>query len=207
MIRVHSESFSVSTRGKGTYEITGKVESAVRASGVVAGTVTVFVRHTSCSLIIMENADPTARRDLENFFERFVPEDTPYFEHTAEGADDSTSHIRSVLTRSSEVVRLEVDECSSAPGRGFFSLNIGARLIVGRSYFPSLATPSTQVPIIVRLGPLRTLPASQNRQDVLRDRWAIPSIDQIMVEERAAAFTKRSIKTSAKLAGLSSRSR
>src|SRR3954467_4551484 len=98
MMRVHSDRFSVSTRGKGTYEITDKVASVVRESGVTGGTVTVFVRHTSCSLIIMENADPTARRDLEEFFERLVPEDTPYFQHTAEGADDSTSHIRSVLT-------------------------------------------------------------------------------------------------------------
>ena len=104
MVRVYSDNFSVSTHGKGTYEITEKIESAVRESGVVAGTATVFVRHTSCSLIIMENADPTARRDLEKFFEHLVPEDTRYFEHTAEGADDSTSHIRAVLTRSSEVV-------------------------------------------------------------------------------------------------------
>ena len=101
---VYSASFTVPTRGKGTYEITHEVASAVAASSVRSGTVTVFVRHTSCSLIIMENADPTARRDLEQFFERLVPEDTPYFEHTAEGGDDSTSHIRSVLTRSSEVI-------------------------------------------------------------------------------------------------------
>ena len=103
-MRVHSANFAVSTRGKGTYEITREVASAVAASAVRSGTVTVFVRHTSCSLLIMENADPTARRDLEQFFERLVPEDTPYFEHTAEGGDDSTSHIRSVLTRSSEVI-------------------------------------------------------------------------------------------------------
>ena len=103
-MRVHSANFTVSTKGKGTYEITAQVAAAVEASGVQAGTVTVFVRHTSCSLIIMENADPSARRDLEKFFEKLVPEDTPWFEHTAEGADDSTSHIRSVLTRSSEVI-------------------------------------------------------------------------------------------------------
>ena len=103
-MRVHSASFSVATRGKGTYEITEEVAAEVTRSGVQSGTVTVFVRHTSCSLIVMENADPTARRDLEKFFERLVPEDTPWLEHTAEGGDDSTSHIRSVLTRSSEVV-------------------------------------------------------------------------------------------------------
>lgn len=103
-MRVRSASFTVATRGKGTYEITAEVAAELEQSGVERGTVTVFVRHTSCSLIIMENADPTARRDLERFFEQLVPEDTSYFEHTAEGGDDSTSHIRSVLTRSSEVV-------------------------------------------------------------------------------------------------------
>jgi secondary thiamine-phosphate synthase enzyme len=103
-MRVHSADFTVSTTGKGTYEITQQVEQAVKDSGISEGTVTVFVRHTSCSLIVMENADPTARRDLEKFFEQLVPENTPYFEHTAEGGDDSTSHIRSVLTRSSEVI-------------------------------------------------------------------------------------------------------
>ena len=120
MMRVYSANFSVSTRGKGTYEITDKVESAIRESGVIAGIVTVFVRHTSCSLIIMENADPTARRDLEKFFERLVPEDTPYFEHTAEGADDSTSHIRSVLTRSSEVIPIADGQMQLGTWQGIF---------------------------------------------------------------------------------------
>ena len=120
MMRVYSAIFSVSTRGKGTYEITDKVESAIRESGVIAGTVTAFVRHTSCSLIIMENADPTARRDLEKFFERLVPEDTPYFEHTAEGADDSTSHIRSVLTRSSEVIPIADGQMQLGTWQGIF---------------------------------------------------------------------------------------
>jgi secondary thiamine-phosphate synthase enzyme len=120
MTRVYSERFSVSTRGKGTYEITEKVEAAVRASGVIAGTATVFVKHTSCSLIIMENADPTARRDLERFFERLVPEGSPYFEHTAEGADDSTSHIRSVLTRSSEVIPVAEGRMQLGTWQGIF---------------------------------------------------------------------------------------
>ena len=120
MMRVYSANFSVSTRGKGTYEITDKVESAIRESGVIAGTLTVFVRHTSCSLIIMENADPTARRDLEKFFERLVPEDTPYFEHTAEGADDSTSHIRSVLTRSTEVIPIAEGRLQLGTWQGIF---------------------------------------------------------------------------------------
>lgn len=119
-MRVHSENFTVATRGKGTYEITGQVAAAVTASGVRAGTVTVFVRHTSCSLVIMENADPSARRDLEKFFERLVPEETPWFEHTAEGADDSTSHIRSVLTRSSEVIPIGAGQMQLGTWQGIF---------------------------------------------------------------------------------------
>ena len=119
-MRVHPASFTVSTRGKGTYEITRQVVEAVRASGIRQGTVTAFVRHTSCSLIIMENADPTARRDLEEFFERLVPEDTPWFEHTAEGGDDSTSHIRSVLTRSSEVIPIAKGRMQLGTWQGIF---------------------------------------------------------------------------------------
>ena len=116
----HSATFSVSTKGKGTYEITDQVTAEVGKSGIASGTVTVFVRHTSCSLIIMENADPTARRDLEEFFERLVPEDTSYFEHTAEGGDDSTSHIRSVLTRSSEVIPIADGRMQLGTWQGIF---------------------------------------------------------------------------------------
>ncbi|MBB5350545.1 secondary thiamine-phosphate synthase enzyme [Haloferula luteola] len=100
----HADRFSVRTRGKGTYEITDEVSRIVRQSGIQTGTVTVFVCHTSASLVIMENADPSARRDLEAFFDHLVPEDTPYFVHTYEGADDMPSHIRMALTRTSEVI-------------------------------------------------------------------------------------------------------
>lgn len=100
----HASAFRVSTRGKGTLEITSQVAGIVAESGITTGTVTVFVRHTSASLVIMENADPTARRDLEAFFDHLVPEDTPYFVHTYEGPDDMPSHIRMVLTRTSEVI-------------------------------------------------------------------------------------------------------
>ena len=101
---VHHHTFSLSTRGQGTYEITDEVTRAVRASGIRDGTATVFVRHTSCSLIIFENADPSAQTDLLAYFERLVPENAPYFVHTLEGADDMPSHLRMVLTRTSEVI-------------------------------------------------------------------------------------------------------
>lgn len=116
---VHSEKFEVRTKGKGTYEITGEVEKIVRESGIANGTVTVFVRHTSCSLIVMENAAPAARRDLEKFFEDLVPEDGDY-EHDDEGADDSTSHIRMVLTRTSEVVPVVAGKLELGTWQGIF---------------------------------------------------------------------------------------
>src|SRR5439155_22216466 len=103
-MHVETGYFSVQTNGKGTYEITDEIQRKIDKCGVRNGTVTVFVQHTSCSLIVMENADPTARKDLEEFFERLVPEDSDYFVHTTEGPDDSTSHIRMVLTRTSETV-------------------------------------------------------------------------------------------------------
>ncbi len=100
----HADSFTVPTRGKGTIEITEACERIVRASGIRTGIATVFVRHTSCSLLIYENADPSARTDLHEFFERLVPESTPWFVHTLEGPDDMPSHLRMALTRTSEVI-------------------------------------------------------------------------------------------------------
>jgi len=103
-MKAHTAAFTVRTRGKGTGEITDEVARIVRESGVRTGAVTVFIRHTSASLIIYENADPSARTDLHEFFERLVPEDSDYFVHTAEGPDDMPSHLRMVLTRTSEQV-------------------------------------------------------------------------------------------------------
>jgi len=90
--------------GKGTYEITREVEEGVHESGLTDGLASVFVRHTSCSLVLMENADPTARRDLERFMDDLVPDDYPHFIHTYEGPDDMPSHIKMALTRSSETI-------------------------------------------------------------------------------------------------------
>lgn len=113
-------SFSVNTSGKGTYEITRQVEAIVRESGIQTGTVTVFVQHTSASLVIMENADPSARTDLHAFFDHLVPEDTPYFIHTYEGPDDMPSHIRMVLTRTSEVIPVISGSMSLGTWQGLF---------------------------------------------------------------------------------------
>lgn len=114
------ESIAVPTRGKGTYEITAEVEEVVRRSGVRTGMVTVFLQHTSASLVIFENADRSARVDLEAYFERLVPEDTRYFTHTAEGADDSTSHIRMALTRTSETIPVADGRMQLGTWQGIF---------------------------------------------------------------------------------------
>jgi secondary thiamine-phosphate synthase enzyme len=116
---VRSEQFEVHTRGKGTYEITDQIQQVVKQSSIATGTVTVFVQHTSCSLVIMENAAPPARRDLEKFFERLVPEDADY-EHDDEGPDDSTSHIRMALTRTSEVIPLSGSRMQLGTWQGIF---------------------------------------------------------------------------------------
>lgn len=93
---------SLSTRGAGLYEFTDEAQGFVRKSGVEEGLLTVFVRHTSCSLLIQENADPDVRRDLDQFFKRLVPpSDEPsmrWIIHTAEGPDDMPAHIKAALT-------------------------------------------------------------------------------------------------------------
>ncbi len=91
----------VRTGGKGLYEITDRVQAVVDEAGVEEGLCSVMIRHTSASLTIQENADPSARRDLEGWLERLVPEDDPHFTHTAEGPDDMPSHIKAALTSAS----------------------------------------------------------------------------------------------------------
>jgi secondary thiamine-phosphate synthase enzyme len=114
------ETLSVRTAGKGTVEVTDAVNEALRASGLTRGTVTVFCCHTSCSLVLMENADLSARQDLEAFMERLVPEDEPYFVHTMEGADDMPSHIKMALTRSAEVIPFDQGRLSLGTWQGLF---------------------------------------------------------------------------------------
>ena len=110
----------VPTSGKGTYEITDEIDQIVRESGIQTGTVTIFIQHTSASLIIFENADRSARRDLHEAFERLVPEDSDYFVHTAEGPDDSTSHIRSTLTSTNLVVPIADGRMQLGTWQGIF---------------------------------------------------------------------------------------
>ena len=119
-MRIHHDRLEVRTRGKGLYEITDEVQSKLDQRGVQNGIVTVFVQHTSCSVVIMENADLTARRDLEEFFDRLVPEDADYFTHDAEGGDDMPSHIRMVLTRTSETIPIMDGKIQLGTWQGIF---------------------------------------------------------------------------------------
>ena len=102
----HQSALKIKTTGKSLHKITNKVEQAVAKSAVATGLCTVFVRHTSASLLIQETADPDVLTDLENFFSQLVPEDANRYIHGAEGMDDMPAHIRSALTHTSEHIPL-----------------------------------------------------------------------------------------------------
>ncbi len=112
--------FTVATHGKGSYEITSEVARIVGVSGVRTGIATVFLQHTSASLVIYENADFSAREDLHRFFDKLVPEDDPDWVHTAEGPDDTTSHLRMALTRTSETLPVMNGRLALGAWQGIF---------------------------------------------------------------------------------------
>ncbi len=120
LMPAYAAQFSITTRGKGTYEITERCEQMVKNSGIQTGIATIFVQHTSCSLLIFENADPSARTDLHSFFDHLVPEETPYFVHTYEGPDDMPSHLRMALTRTSEVIPVMQGKLALGTWQGIF---------------------------------------------------------------------------------------
>ena len=103
-MHVFTKTLHLSAPGKSTHEFTKEINDGLSESGLKEGTVTVFCCHTSCSLVIMENADPSARRDLERFIDRLVPDDDLDFTHIHEGPDDMPSHIKMALTRTVEVI-------------------------------------------------------------------------------------------------------
>jgi secondary thiamine-phosphate synthase enzyme len=102
-VKVAQRTLHVASRGRGLYDVTAEVAGVVAESGVVTGLCTVFVRHTSASLVIQENADPAVLRDLARWMDELAPESRDY-EHDAEGPDDMPSHLRSAVTRSSESI-------------------------------------------------------------------------------------------------------
>ncbi len=100
----HSSELSIQTRGRGPVDVTDEIRRVAAASGVRTGTCTVFVRHTSASLVIQENADPAVLRDLERWMSRLAPEDARAYEHDAEGLDDMPAHLRAAVTKTSETI-------------------------------------------------------------------------------------------------------
>jgi secondary thiamine-phosphate synthase enzyme len=117
---IFQESFTVATRGRGSYSITEAVQERVSRSGVSTGLCNVFIHHTSASLILCENADPDVRADLERFMGRLVPDGDPLFEHTAEGADDMPAHVRNVLTASELTLPVTRLRCGLGTWQGVY---------------------------------------------------------------------------------------
>lgn len=117
---IRQEEFSVSTRGRGSYDISARIQDAVRNSGIRTGMCHVFVRHTSASLMLCENADPAVRRDLETFMARQVPDGDPMFTHDAEGPDDMPAHVRSILTQADLNLPIRDGKCALGTWQGVF---------------------------------------------------------------------------------------
>jgi secondary thiamine-phosphate synthase enzyme len=115
-----SHRLEVATRGKGLYEITGRIAEWLSRNPVRNGLVTVFVQHTSASLLIQENADPDVVHDLKTFFERLAPEDDRLYRHTCEGPDDMPSHIRAALTQTQISIPVEQGRMALGTWQGVY---------------------------------------------------------------------------------------
>lgn len=117
---IAQELVEVPTRGRGTVDVTRRVQDIVAASGVRTGTCQVFVQHTSASLMLCENADPDVRRDLESFMARLVPDGDPLYRHDTEGPDDMPAHVRSVLTGSTLALPVREGRCALGTWQGVY---------------------------------------------------------------------------------------
>ncbi len=117
---IHREHLSIETRGRGTYELTRQIQQIAQRSKIDQGLCHVFIHHTSASLIVCENADPTVRRDLEHFAAQLAPDGDPSYVHDAEGPDDMPAHIRSILTLTSLTIPVEHTQCDLGTWQGVF---------------------------------------------------------------------------------------
>jgi secondary thiamine-phosphate synthase enzyme len=117
---ISQSDIEISTEGRGAYDVTVRVQSAVRESGIATGMCNVFICHTSASLMICENADPAVVRDLEAFMSRLVPDGDPIFTHTAEGPDDMPAHVRSVLTHTELNIPVREGRCALGTWQGVY---------------------------------------------------------------------------------------
>ena len=117
---LHQDTIEVATSGRGTYDITREVARIVAEGGVTSGLCHVFIHHTSASLMICENADPAVRTDLETFMAHAVPDGDPMFTHTAEGPDDMSAHVRSVLTQTDLNLPVAEGRCALGTWQGIY---------------------------------------------------------------------------------------
>ena len=117
---VIQQQLNIETRGRNTYDITRQVEEVIAASGIRTGLCQLFIRHTSASLILCENADPTVRRDLEAFLARLVPDGDRLFDHTDEGPDDMPAHIRAILTKMDLAIPIIAGRCALGTWQGIY---------------------------------------------------------------------------------------
>jgi secondary thiamine-phosphate synthase enzyme len=119
-MRQHQSQLDIATQGQGLYDITRKVDAIVRGAKIAQGFAIVFCRHTSCSLIINENADPDVRHDLEAFMKRLVPDGDPAFIHTLEGPDDMAAHIKTALTATSLTIPIQNGRMALGTWQGIY---------------------------------------------------------------------------------------
>ena len=117
---IYQETLRQQTRGRGTYEITGQVRAAVGNAAIETGLCHLFLQHTSASLIICENADPSVRGDLERFMARLVPDGDPIFDHTLEGPDDMPAHVRAILTKTDMTLPVSNGHCALGTWQGIY---------------------------------------------------------------------------------------
>jgi len=117
---IKQEELSVSTTGRGTIDLTHEIQKIVSRSGISAGICHIFLKHTSASLMLCENADPAVRHDLETFMSRYVPDGDPMFTHTDEGPDDMSAHVRSILTQNDLNLPVSGGQCALGTWQGVY---------------------------------------------------------------------------------------
>jgi len=117
---LHQKTLRQRTQGRGTYDITAQVRAVVREAGIQTGLCHLFVQHTSASLIICENADPSVRSDLERFLARLVPDGDPIYDHTSEGPDDMPAHVRAILTKMEMTLPVSQGQCALGTWQGVY---------------------------------------------------------------------------------------
>lgn len=117
---MYKKKISITTRGRGSFDITREIQQVVQESGIREGLCHIFVHHTSASLMLCENADPTVRADLERFMARLVPDGDPLFKHSDEGPDDMPAHIRTILTQTGLNIPVSGGRCDLGTWQGIY---------------------------------------------------------------------------------------